>query len=206
VLQSVVAALLPARCPGCGRAAEPICPACERGLRPAYPAPPPAGVDRWAAPFAYEGAARELVARAKYRHARSAVPWLATAMAETAEVRDLAAVDAVTWPPTTRARRRDRGFDPAETLARLVAGRLDRPSAGLLRRTGGEAQTGRPSLERRRGGPRFTATARGVPARVLLVDDVATTGATLQAAALALRTAGARSVVALTAARTPKPG
>lgn len=205
MLQSVVAALLPARCPGCGRAAEPICPTCERGLRPAHPAPPPVGVDRWAAPFAYEGAARELVARAKYRHARSALPWLATAMADTAQLRNLAAVDVVSWPPTTRARRRDRGFDPAEALARLVAARLDRPPAGLLRRTGGEAQTGRPSLERRRGGPGFAAAA-GVPALVLLVDDVATTGATLRAAALALRAAGARSVIALTAARTPKPG
>ena len=96
MLDVLVAALFPLRCPGCGRAAEPVCSACAAGLRAPYPAPPPAGVERWAAAFAYEGVARELVARAKYRNARGALPWLAGAMADAASAANLGAVDMVT--------------------------------------------------------------------------------------------------------------
>jgi predicted amidophosphoribosyltransferase len=112
--------------------------------------------------------------------------------------------DVVTWAPTSRARRHDRGFDPAELLARAVARRLRARGVGTLDRRPGPPQTGLAADARRRG-PRYVAR-RGVPGRVLLVDDVATTGATLAAAASALRAAGAREVLALTAARTPPPG
>lgn len=207
-------ALFPLTCPGCGRRCAPgvpLCAACRDALRSAVVAPPPAGVDTWYSPFAYAGAARELVARVKYRNVRAAVPWLARAMAaepgvapavETSREGPTAAT--VTWAPTTPAHRRARGFDPAELLARAVARRLCLPCARLLDRRPGPPQTGLPAAARRVG-PRFAAR-RTAPARVLLVDDVATTGATLAAAAAALRTAGAREVVALTAARTPPPG
>ncbi|MBV8950438.1 MAG: hypothetical protein JOZ99_06160 [Actinobacteria bacterium] len=105
----------------------------------------------------------------KYRHARAAVPWLAAAMVSALEERAIGDVDVVTWPPTTPARRRHRGFDHARVLAVEVAGRLRRPAAPLLVRQGGDPQTGRPALQRRTGGPRFVA--RSAPERVLLVDD-----------------------------------
>jgi predicted amidophosphoribosyltransferase len=149
-------------------------------------------------PFAYAGPGRELVARLKYRNARTSVRWLAAAMAGVVDPTGLAAV---TWVPTTTRRRRDRGFDQAELLARAVARRLGLPCRGLLRRQAGSPQTGRP-LAARRAGPTLTA-ARPVPATILLVDDVVTSGATLTAAALALRAAGATRVVGLAAASTP---
>jgi predicted amidophosphoribosyltransferase len=207
VLETAIDRLFPLRCPGCGAraaAGAPACAPCLEGLAAPEAAPAPVGLDAWWAALRYEGVARELVARVKYRHARAAVPWLADAMAAAVPVRARTPLDAVTWPPTTRAHRRDRGFDHAELLARAVASRLRYPAVPLLVRTGGDPQTGRPSGERRSGGPAFAA--RGpVPPAVLLVDDVATTGATLRAAAAALRRAGATSVVALTAARTPRP-
>ena len=163
----------------------------------------PAGLDAWASAFAYQGVVREIVARVKYRNARAAVPWLASAAAGTARDRGLSA-EVVTWAPTTSARRRARGFDPAEILARAVAPELSLPTSRLLVRRPGPPQTGLPASERR-AGPRFVARGRA-PARVLLVDDVATTGATLGAATIALRDAGARYVAAVTAARTPPPG
>jgi predicted amidophosphoribosyltransferase len=165
-------------------------------------APPPPGVDAWCAPFAYEGIGRELVARVKYRGARAAVPWLASAMVDAIDLRWPLA-DVVTWAPTSPARRRQRGFDPAELLARAVARRLRARRLGVLDRRPGPPQTGLDAAARRRG-PQFAARA-AVPTTVLLVDDVATTGATLTAAASALREGGARVVLALTAARTPPP-
>jgi len=173
------------------------------GLVAAPGVAPPPGLDAWYAPFAYEGVARELVARVKYRNARAAVPWLARCMAESAGGTDLDRL-VVTWAPTTPVHRRARGFDPAELLARALARRLGLPARALLVRAPGPPQTGL-SAAARRVGPRFTCTPR-VPPSVLVVDDVATTGATLLTAASALRAGGAGRVVAVTAARTPRPG
>src|SRR5919198_405001 len=118
--------LFPVACAGCGapgRAARPVCPRCAAGLRPPPLAWPPPGVDAWWAPFAYEGVARELVARVKYRNVRAVVPWLAAAMADA--IGPLAVrPHSVPWAPTSPERRRPRGFDPAELLARALARRL----------------------------------------------------------------------------------
>jgi predicted amidophosphoribosyltransferase len=200
----VLDGLLPLTCPGCGGRGEPVCPACAATLRhTSNDVRPPAGVDDWAAAFEYRGVARELVARAKYRNMRAVVPWLATHMVDVAAARGLVA-DAVTWAPTTRVRMRSRGFDPAELLARAVARGVGSRCSALLRRLPGPPQTGL-AADARRSGPRFEPRRR-VPQSVLLVDDVATTGATLSAAAAALRDGGAQRVVALVAARTPAPG
>jgi len=159
--------------------------------------------------MAYEGAGREIVARLKYRNARCVVPWLATEMAKLVEdpkeARDPAAgpADVVTWVPTTAARRRERGFDQGRVLAVAVARRLGIPCRGLLRRGRGPAQTGRSRRQRLEGPGYEVRSGRAVPPRVLLVDDVVTTGATLTAAARRLREAGAHEVTALVAARRP---
>jgi predicted amidophosphoribosyltransferase len=169
-------------------------------MRAAPGAPPPDGIDAWAAPFAYEGVARELVARVKYRRLHAASGWLADAMVSLVVP---APPVVITWAPTVPERRRSRGFDHAELLARHVARRLGRPVRRLLVRRPGPPQTGLPAAARRVG-PAFAGRGRA-PASVLVVDDVATTGATLAAAAAALRATGAETVVALTAARTPPP-
>jgi predicted amidophosphoribosyltransferase len=168
-------------------------------MRVADPISPPPGVDACRALLAYEGPAREVVAQLKYRNARVSARWLAEGMAGLVEPGEVAIVS---WAPTTAQRRRARGFDQAELLARMVARRLGLPCRSLLARAPGPPQTGRTLLERRRG-PVFGPRARADGVDVLLVDDVVTTGATVAAAARALRTAGAGSIVVVAAAHPP---
>ena len=195
---------LPTSCGGCGAVGASPCPTCVAALTPPPDLAPPSGLDDWVALFAYEGVGRELVARFKYRNARSTLRWAARGLAGLVNA-DF--IDVVTWVPTTESRRRQRGFDHGELLARAVARRIHRPCRPLLRRSPGPAQTGRSAAERRSDPPRFTGrrfrSTGNVPTRILLIDDVTTTGSTLEQAAKAFRGAGAGSVAAAVVARTP---
>jgi predicted amidophosphoribosyltransferase len=105
--------------------------------------------------------------------------------------------------PPHPVRRRARGFDPADLLTRALARRLSLPVARALRRRGARSRQLGASRATRLEGERLGYHARGAaPRRVLLIDDVHTTGATLDACARALRGAGAEHVVAVTWART----
>ncbi|WP_426573361.1 ComF family protein [Aquihabitans sp. McL0605] len=188
--------LLATRCPGCDAVGPAPCASCIAQMARARPVPTPAGLDRCVALLDYAGPAREVVAQLKYRNARTAAAWLAHGLAQLVGPR---AADLVTWAPTTDLRRRSRGFDHAELLARKVAVELGLPCWSVLARVPGPPQTGRTLLERREG-PQFQPRRTVKGATVLLVDDVVTTGATLSAAAQALRTVGAAHVVGAAAA------
>lgn len=110
--------------------------------------------------------------------------------------------DAVTFVPATKAAVRHRGFDHAELVACEVAGRIGIPCTPALDRPRTRDQrtlTGRERIANLGG--RFHATGSAEGARLLLVDDVFTTGSTLCAAADALVDAGAAAVFGLTFAR-----
>jgi predicted amidophosphoribosyltransferase len=108
--------------------------------------------------------------------------------------------------PIHPRRARERGFNQAEALAEAVARRTGLPVAPVLRRGGGSgSQVGRGRGERERALRGSIAVRDGVraPPRILLVDDVITTGATLAGCAAALRDAGRGEVLGVAYARTP---
>jgi len=191
--------LLTRRCAACGTVAHGACARCRAVL---LGAPRPHGAP-FPAAVAYDGTARSLVVALKYGCQPPVAGVLAEAVA--AVVAGMPRADVVTWPPSDRGRVAARGIDHAPLLARRVAVRLGLRARPLLVRCDATVQTGASRAERLRG-PRFAARRdlRGV--RVLVVDDVVTTGATLRAARAALLAAGADDVSCVAVAATTPVG
>jgi predicted amidophosphoribosyltransferase len=196
VLGALAQLLAPERCLACRRrAAPPWCDPCEATLpRPGAACPRCAGprgaahrcwspdgpVASTVALHDYRGVVARALVTAKTSGARSGWEALGARLGERLAAEDLE-VDAVTWVTTAPTRRRRRGLDHAEVLARVVAARLDLPAARLLdvRAATGQADAARVALP---------------GTELLLVDDILTTGRTAAAAAGALRAAGAGNV------------
>jgi ComF family protein len=230
-LAAVVEALYPSRCSGCGRSGTGFCercagevvvlepPGCLRCGRPlarsvarcADCPPEPLAWSRSA--FLYAGPLRSALMRLKFSGWRGAtapfVPNLAR-LAREAPVRTIAPT--LTWVPLGRHRKRRRGFDQAQAIARAVARETGWPLRRLLRRVREtDPQARRGAVDRRTAlSGAFVAVAPlPPPSLVIVVDDVLTTGSTGAACAGVLIDAGARTVGLLTLARAlggPVPG
>ena len=183
-------------CAGCNQPGVVLCHRCRFSLASAKAQVGDGGV---LAPLPFEGVARQVVHGLKYRNRRPVAKVLATLIARRLKV---GRVDVVTWAPTSGSRARTRGYDQAELLARAVAHELGVPCRRLLYRCHGQQQTGHTRAERLQG-PQFRARQVSQHLRVLLVDDVVTTGATMAAARHALLGAGIGEVVCVAAAATP---
>ena len=197
--------LAPRLCWGCNgpaRRREPLCAVCRVALHRLSPEPVwLSGVRVWA-PVGYSGPARDLVRALKFRGARGVADTMAAHIVAGASPEFRAGFTVVPVPLHPR-RRGARGYNQAALIAAALARRAGLQLTDPLVRTGSAAaQVGRHRPERR-AGPAGAIEARGAaPVRVLLVDDVVTTGATLAACSGALVAAGAVEVAAVTFART----
>ena len=168
--------------------------------------PLPAGLValEWCATFG--GPVREAIHALKYAGDRRIAGPLGEAMAARWRAAGIP-VDLVTHVPVHTDRRRERGFDQAEDLARSCGRALGHPSATLVERAGRTAALHRLGREER--ARTVAGVFRIVPGRaatvagrtVLVVDDVVTTGASLAGCAVALLDAGAAAVAGLAVAR-----
>jgi ComF family protein len=226
LVRAVAGALLdlvyPPRCAACGEGVkeEPFCPVCAGAVDPV-----PAGCARCAAPGpdalcggcraappAFEavragglfgGPLADAIHAFKYSGRPALARPLGAWLAARAPLPEEAIVVSV---PLARGRRLARGYDQAsllaDALARAAGARGRRLRGALARTRETPPQVGRTRDERARNvADAFVATAAVAGKDVVLVDDVVTTGATADAAAAALRRAGARSVVVVALAR-----
>jgi ComF family protein len=231
LVDPVLAVLFPSACPACGRILAhpgrgPLCEPCwtslprHRAVACACGLPLALGLSacgrcrRDRQPFSscaslgpYDGSLRVVLHELKYRGRRRAAGRLADALLEDPAVRTLAESSEVLVPVPLHPRRlRERGFNQSALLAAEVARRAGRPvcSDALVRRLDTRPQAGLTAAARRRNvRDAFVVRRRAALAgrRVVLVDDVLTTGATAFACARRLTEAGAEEVMLLTVAR-----
>jgi ComF family protein len=201
--RAVLGAVVPPRCGICDATcatSDPVCATCARELNAARPgAASLRDIERLVWATSYEGTPRALVSALKFQ---GRLP-LADLAAELIAVSlDPAPATITIVPvPASPLRKRTRGFDPAELIAARLAARLGLPLSTCLRRADHGRQVGKPRA-RRLADPPAIRVQGTVPGAALLVDDVATTGATLSACAAALRAGGCRRMRAAVFARS----
>ena len=203
----------PPKCPFCQRILEapraPLCPSCRTKLPWLEGTAGERAIDfadGCFSPLAYRDGVPEAVRRYKFSRVRALGKPFAALMAQCLSDRLPEGADLLCWAPLSKKRLRERGFDQAELLAREVGRLLSVPAEPTLEKTRNTA----PQSELEEASAR-RANAQGAYSllpgagltgrRVVLVDDVVTSGATLSACAALLRQAGAERVYCLTLAQ-----
>jgi len=176
---------------------DPLCATCRlQGFR----------FDLARSAFRYEDALVRAIVLLKFEEIDPLADWFANQLVQLARHNGSNEVDVVVPVPLHKVRRKERGFNQAELLSKRVAKRLKLPQQGILLvrkhpRPAKHLLTERERWEAVRGAFATLPGSQVDNKRVLLVDDVMTTGATLDACAKALRDAGATGVSCFTVAR-----
>ncbi|MCD8116880.1 MAG: ComF family protein [Oscillospiraceae bacterium] len=204
--------LYPTRCILCRHPIAPgrpdICPACQDTI----PRPPSSGqkgdfFSQCVSALYYEGPVRSGILRYKFEGVRAYAPAFGEQVAACIYENIESDYDILSWVPLDAGRRRRRGYDQTELIAREAARRLCRElTPTLKKRRGVQPQSQSDSPERRRaniaGAYTVLEPAMIAEKRILLIDDIVTTGSTLSECAKTLLLAGAEEVVCATLACT----
>lgn len=203
--------IYPPRCPFCGRVLNPgeegLCSLCQTKLPwVEKPGKPVDFCEGCLSPLWYREGVRRAVHSYKFRGGRDHGRLFAMLMTQALKDQWEDPVDVIVWVPLSRRHLRRRGYDQAEFLARRIGeltGVAVSPALTKLRETLTQSRQTGPSARRANVlGAYGIADPEAVEGkRVLLVDDVCTSGATLSECAACLLMAGAKSVVGLTFAR-----
>lgn len=206
MIERAIRLLFPPRCAFCGallrREENEICGRCMAQLRflPPGSVRPPQFVDRCAGALDYAQQVRTAVHRLKFRGRQSIAAPFGRLIAYQVRMQMDEPFDLVAWVPTSAHNLRTRGYDHARLIAAETARRLETPLVQALRRVRRtEPMFGLSAAERRANVFDAFCAEKDAPlpgARVLIVDDVLTTGATLSECARTLKDAGAERVCA----------
>jgi ComF family protein len=216
-MRAILDLILPPACAACGSAGALLCAACLRSARPAsdpacrFVAPDPAtaigqDLSLALAVYAFEGPIRRALAGLKYEGAsRLADPLAnATAPALTLVVEVTGAAPLIPVPVHPE-RLRERGYNQAELIARALGSAVGLPVMPRLERVRPTTKQHRLDRAARLANLRAAFSVRAatgpMPATVIVVDDIVTTTATLEACASVLRAAGVRGVYGFAVAR-----
>ena len=210
LIETILNLIYPPKCPFCGcvleREETGMCSRCQRILPWNDGRNPPVDFcDASLSPLKYKDGVREAVHRYKFNHGRMHSRVLGTLMAQCLHDHWGEPVDVILWVPLSGKHLRKRGYDQAELLARRVGEMTGIPViCGLQKVRDTETQSLLEKPEERRanvlGAYQVKQGVDLTGKRVVLVDDVVTSGATLAECASCLRMAGAESVAALTLA------
>jgi competence protein ComFC len=201
--RSALDLLFPPKCAGCGREGAYLCDVCI-AESPKAPDATGQGLEAVISPFQMVGAAREVVHKLKYSGLRVMAEPMGVAMAQHAE-RHRIAPDIIVPVPLHRKRLRERGYNQATLLAHEVGKWMGVPvdAKGLVRTEylGPQARAATREERQANVAGAFASSNDFTGLNVMVVDDVTTTGSTLEACAAAISGSGASLVWGLTFAR-----
>ena len=201
----VIDFFFPRECIGCGKVGDFICIHCSKKLPRLNP---PICLDGIRSVFVFDGALRDAVLSFKYRNLRAIANCLGDFMAGYYKVNNLTG-DILVPVPLNEKRIRDRGYNQSELLARAISMQIGVPvNEKVIRRTRDcQPQARTKNVDERRRNMENAFSHMGDEVRgldVVIIDDVCTSGATLEACASALKAAGAKRVTGFTLAREIK--
>jgi len=195
VFEHIISAIAPFRCLGCQTEGSILCATCQAALPPSTNVASPVVMYDFMAATPYKDVAKDVVHALKFGRARSAADCIARVMADRIALPGGSWL--ITYVPTAHSRVRLRGYDQAQLIAKRFAQYQHVPYASLLSRVGTTRQVGASRNERLLQAAalcrvKHASLVRG--SRIVLIDDVITTGATMRAASRLLMDAGALAV------------